>query len=135
MDFDPDSKSHDELKEFFKVSGEKNAVDDMTGKMFESTLARLKDRSTSFYAFLNKQFNIMNYKSARCSMHCFDSTSQSLGSVGLCLQTCREGLTDCRDYAHNLQKDSATALATCIKEASDQRNLTDPIVHFMSCYE
>ena len=98
-------------------------------------MARLKTRSNVFYAFLNKQFNIMNYKSARCSMHCFESTALPLGSVGQCLQTCREGITECRDFAHNRQKESAEKLAQCIKDASDQTNLTDPIVHFMSCYE
>ena len=29
MDFDPDEKSHEELREFFKVSKEKNAIEDM----------------------------------------------------------------------------------------------------------
>ena len=78
MDFDPDSKTHEELREFFKVSKDKDAVSDMNIKMFESTTQRMKVRSNVFYAFLNKQFNIMNYKSARCSMHCFDETDRSL---------------------------------------------------------
>ena len=54
MDFDPETKSHEELREFFKISGETDAIKDMNTKMFETTTARLKDRSTDFYAFLNK---------------------------------------------------------------------------------
>lgn len=61
----------------------------MNQKMFESTTARMKVRSNEFYAFLNKQFNIMNFKSARCSMHCFDSPAKSLSYVENCLSTCR----------------------------------------------
>lgn len=119
MDFDPEKKSYEELKEFFKISGDTSAVNDMTQKMLESTTGRLKTRSNEFLAFLNKQFNIMNFKSARCSMHCFDSTAQPLANVGLCLQTCREGITGCRDFANNLQKESAQKLSQCIKDASD----------------
>ena len=135
MDFDPDTKSHEELREFFKISKEKSAVTHMNNKMFESTHARMKVRSNVFYAFLNKQFNIMNFKAARCSTHCFDSQQKSINQVGGCLQTCRSGVKDCRDFAHNLQKDSSQALSKCVTEAADQKNLTDPIVHFISCYE
>ena len=78
MDFDPETKSHEELREFFKVSKDKGAVDDMNQKMFESTFGRVKTKSNEFYAFLNKQFNIMNFKSARCSMHCFDNPARPL---------------------------------------------------------
>ena len=77
----------------------------------------------------------MNFKSARCSMHCFDSASQPLNKVQTCLQTCRQGITECRDFAHGLQKEAQQNLQKCITEASDQRNLTDPMVHFVSCYE
>ena len=135
MNFDPATKTHDELREFFKVSQDQDAVKDMNQKMFEATTARMKARSNQFYAFLNKQFNIMNFKSARCSMHCFDSANKPLSAVQVCLQTCRSGITDCRDFAHNLQKDAQNKLSQCITEAADQKNLTDPIVHFMSCYE
>jgi len=77
----------------------------------------------------------MNYKSARCSMHCFSSVAKPLTEVGVCLSTCRAGITGCRDFAHNLQKEMQQKLTTCVQEAADQRNLTDPIVHFVSCYE
>ena len=63
MNFDPDEKSHDELREFFKVSSEKPMVADMHDKMLEKLNERLEVRSLSFYAFLNKEFTIMNYKS------------------------------------------------------------------------
>ena len=72
MDFSPDGKSHEELREFFKVPTDKGMVEDMNEKMFEHMQTRLKTRQLTFYAFLNKEFNIMNYKSARCSKHCFD---------------------------------------------------------------
>lgn len=78
MDFDPDDKSPEELRKFFKVSGEKNQLDDMNEKVFDHLHERLRSRQVQFYAHLNKEFNIMNFKSANCSMHCFDSTDRSL---------------------------------------------------------
>ena len=102
MNFDPDTKTHEQLREFFKISDDRDAVQDMNEKMFESSSQRLKARSNQFYAFLNKQFNIMNFKSARCSMHCFDTTSRPLSEVSSCLTTCRTGIRDCRDFAHGL---------------------------------
>ena len=42
-------------------------------------------RQIGFYAFLNKEFNTMNYKAARCSMHCFDDSNRQLPEVNKCL--------------------------------------------------
>jgi hypothetical protein len=86
MDFDPDTKSHEELRDFFKISKEKNSIDHMNEQVFDYLYERMKERQIKFYAFLNKEFNIMNFKSARCSMHCFDSTEKNLGEVNQCLQ-------------------------------------------------
>jgi hypothetical protein len=44
MDFDPDTKSMEELREFFKISKEKNAIDHMNEQVFEYLYERLKDR-------------------------------------------------------------------------------------------
>ena len=79
MDFNPDDKSEQQIREFFRLeNNEKKAVDDMQEKIIEKLHERLAIRQMGFYAFLNKQFNIMNFKAARCSMHCFDSTEKNL---------------------------------------------------------
>jgi hypothetical protein len=102
MDFDPDEKSQEELREFFKISKEKNSIEHMNEQMFEYLYERMKERQIRFYAFLNKEFNIMNFKSARCSMHCFDSVERSVPEVNDCLKLCRDGISGCRDFAYNL---------------------------------
>ena len=95
MNFNPDEKSDDELRSFFKLNSEKKPVEDMTDKVLEHLHERLQDRQIGFYAFLNKQFNLMNFKTARCSMHCFDSTERPLVEVNSCLTVCRQGIKDC----------------------------------------
>lgn len=62
----------------------------------------MKERQIKFYAFLNKEFNVMNFKSARCSMHCFDSTDRGINDVNDCLKLCREGISGCKDFAFKL---------------------------------
>lgn len=113
MDFDPDKKSMEELREFFKISKEKNAIDHMNEQVFEYLYERMRERQIKFYAFLNKEFNIMNFKSARCSMHCFESTDRGIREVNDCLKICREGITGCRDYASNLQKNAEVEVEKC----------------------
>ena len=110
MDFNPDEKSHEELREFFKISKDKNPVAHMNEQVFEYLYDRMRDRQIKFYAFLNKEFNIMNFKSARCSMHCFNSTEKSMKEVNNCLQVCRSGIQGCREFAYNLQKNAEDEL-------------------------
>ena len=78
MDFDPETKSQEELQEFFRLDKENKGqtVDHMNEQIFNYLYERMKERQIRFYAFLNKEFNIMNYKSARCSMHCFDQPEE-----------------------------------------------------------
>lgn len=105
MDFDPDTKSQEELRDFFRLQKEntKDAVSYMNEQMFDMLYSRLKERQIRFYAFLNKEFNIMNFKSARCSFHCFDDVQRPLRQVNECLSLCREGIKGCREYALKLQ--------------------------------
>ncbi len=102
MNFNPDEKSSEELRQFFRLDQSKNPVEDMSEKIFEHLHERLKDRQVTFYAFLNKEFNMMNFKSARCSMHCFDDASRKLSEVNTCLQVCRQGIKDCQEFAHTV---------------------------------
>ena len=90
MNFDPDKKSHEEMREFFKVSDTKDMVTDMHEKMLKKVTERIEARSLRFYAFLNKEFNVMNYKNARCSKHCFDNVNKPLADVNLCLNICKQ---------------------------------------------
>ena len=57
----------------------------MHDNVVQSIVFRLKERQLKFFAFLNKEFNILNFKSARCSMHCFDDVNLSIGYVNRCI--------------------------------------------------
>ena len=135
MNFDPDQKSHEEMREFFKVSDTKDMVTDMHEKMLKKVTERIEARSLRFYAFLNKEFNVMNYKNARCSKHCFDNVNKPLADVNLCLNICKQGIRDCSTFANNLQKESQDELMKCKAEAEKHQNLSDPFTHWMACHE
>jgi len=105
MNFKPEEKSPEELRDFFRLNKEGgNSLEDMSHKMLQSMEQRLKFRQVKFYAFMNQEFNVMNFKSARCSMHCFDDAKRELPAVNDCLQVCRRGIQDCHEFAHKLQK-------------------------------
>ena len=76
---------------------------------------RIKKRQVNFYAFLTKEFNIINYKSARCSMHCFQDPSRPITSVNKCLRVCRQGIEECKDFAYQRQKAAEEELDFCHK--------------------
>lgn len=107
----------------------------MNEKVFEFLHTRMRDRQLTFYAFLNKEFNIMNYKSARCSMHCFENDTKPLNEVNHCLKICRSGIQGCREYAFDLQKGAEEELDACHEKAKDQQVLSDPVIHWVACYE
>lgn len=44
MDFDPEEKTQEELREFFKISKEKNAIDHMNEQVFDYLYERMKER-------------------------------------------------------------------------------------------
>ena len=75
----------------------------MSDEVFGYMYRRLKERQIKFYAFLNKEFNVLNYKSAKCSYHCFDDLDQSVMQANECLALCREGIVGCRDFASRVQ--------------------------------
>lgn len=59
-------KRFEEMKKQFHVSEDKNQVDYMNTEVFKMMYKGLKERQLKFNVFLNKEFNILNYKSARC---------------------------------------------------------------------
>lgn len=130
-----DVEDHEKVREFFKISKEKGQVEHMNDQVFDMLYKRMRERQLHFYAFLNKEFNIMNYKSARCSMHCFDNEEKPLSEVNTCLKICRQGIEGCKDFAFNQQKMAEDELDACHERAKDQKKLTDPVIHWISCYE
>jgi len=82
VDFSKDDiDDHDKMRDLFNVSKDKGQVDNMNDMVFDMLYKRMQERQLHFYAFLNKEFNIINFKSARCSMHCFDRDDKPLNEV------------------------------------------------------
>lgn len=103
--------------------------------MVESLTSRLKERQLSFFAFLNKEFNTLNYKSTNCSMHCFDNVNVPMKSVNECLSVCRVGIGEARKFAQDLQGTAEEDLHKCVERGSELKNMKDPIINWMSCHE
>ena len=102
-DADLNKKSDGELRDLLGVSDDQSQLEFMNQKFIDMLTKRLTDRQLVFYAFLNKEFNQLNYKSAKCSKTCFDDLDWSLKEVNTCLNVCREGINSCHSFANRLQ--------------------------------
>jgi hypothetical protein len=103
--------------------------------MMGKTDERIQKRQLTFYAFLNKEFNIMNYKANRCSLHCFDNLKTSILSVNQCLGVCGSGIKKCEDFVFNIQRSTEEELERCTTQASEVDRSKDPTIRWISCYE
>jgi len=133
-----DNKSIEEINEEFHISTEKPEIENMNENMVTFLRERLEERQIKFYAFLNKEFNQLNYKSAHCSSHCFDNLGKSIPEVNDCLKICKSGINDCRQFATNLQKDAEKELEKCQNASAElfkNGAKGDPIISWISCYE
>ena len=128
-------KSDEELRDLLGVSEQGKQIEFMNQKFIEMLTQRLTEKQLQFYAFLNKEFNILNYKSAKCSKHCFDDISRSLPEVNKCLSICREGISTCRDFTSKMQFDAEKELETCTLNAKELKNVGDSVTSWLSCYE
>ncbi|CAI2376199.1 unnamed protein product [Moneuplotes crassus] len=134
-DMSSKESSFKDMKKQYNVSEKQNQVDYLNQQVFQAMFNALKDRQIKFYAFLNKEFNILNYKSARCSYYCFEDMSSSVMEASQCVHLCREGIIECKDYAENLQKQADQEIKDCQEKAMDIKKLSDPMMHWISCYE
>ena len=128
------SQSFEQLKSQFKVA-EGNQVRSMENESFNLMHKALKQRQIRFYAFLNKEFNQLNYKSARWSFHWYDDINTSTIEAMKCVQICREGIVGCHQFAKDIQAKAEEETKKCEEQAKDIKIVTDPIIHWISWYE
>ena len=134
-DLGSDQQSFGEMKKQFNVADKGNQVDYMNNEVFQMMFRGLKERQIKFYAFLNKEFNVLNYKSAKCSYYWFEDESRSVEEAHKCVALCREGITDWRKYADELQKQAQKELESCQERARSIKINTDPVMHWISWFE
>lgn len=129
-----DKKSFSELKQQYRVA-EGNQVEHMNNQAYYLMYKGLKTRQIKFYGFLNKEFNIINYKSARCALHWFDDINQSVFDANAWVQIWREGLKNCKIFAEGLQNKAEDENKQCKLQAQEITFKSDPIMHWISWYE
>jgi len=81
VNIDVDNSSIDELYEKFQIVRGKSPHDnikDLDMNLFKKMHQEVKQSEIKFYAFLNKEFNILNKKSLICAYNCYDDQSVSL---------------------------------------------------------
>ena len=134
-EFGSDQQSFSDMKKTYRVSETSNQVDYMNNEVFQMMFRGLKERQIKFYAFLNKEFNVLNYKSAKWSYFCFEDQNRSVEEAHKCVELWREGIIECRKYADDIQKQAEVEMKEWQDRARSLKVNSDPIMHWISWYE
>jgi hypothetical protein len=98
----------------------------------------LKNREIKFYAFLNKEFNILNKKMIKCSAFCYsDPKMFSVYEAKICAEKCHKNIQEASKFAENIQEEKKENLLSCIENAREYRldSGDDKVSLFFKCYE
>jgi hypothetical protein len=126
-----------EIKKSIDSQTEVNEIQDK--EAFEDAVKAIKKFEFRFYAFLNKEFNILNKKMIRCSMICYDDPKLfTVNEAKICAENCHQNIRNAAKFAENLQEKNKTKLMECIEKAREfkEENLSeDKVTNFFKCYD
>jgi hypothetical protein len=78
VNLEVDNLSVEELYEKFQIkkgATDEERVKELDMKIFHNIAQEVKQAEIKFYAFLNKEFNILNKKYLQCCLKCYDDPS------------------------------------------------------------
>ena len=76
VNLEVDNTSIDDLYKKFRIQkgqSTNDAIQKIDMNLFKAMNEEVKQSEIKFYAFLNKEFNILNRKYIKCSYDCYDS--------------------------------------------------------------
>jgi len=126
-----------EIKKNIDSQYDMNEIQDR--EAFQDAVNAIKKFEFRFYAFLNKEFNILNKKMIRCSMICYDDPNLfTVNEAKICAEKCHHNIKTAAKFAENLQEKNKTKLMECIENARQfkEENLSDDkVTNFFKCYD
>jgi hypothetical protein len=126
-----------EIKKNIDSQTEMNEIQDK--EAFQDAVNAIKKFEYRFYAFLNKEFNVLNKKMIRCSMICYDDPKLfSVNEAKICAEKCHQNIREAAKFAENLQEKNKNKLMECIEKArefKDENLADDKVTNFFKCYD
>lgn len=122
----PKVNSNSELNEYSHKEVLKDA---------NETVKKLEYR---YYAFLNKEFNILNKKMIKCSMICYDNPNLfTVNEAKMCAEKCHYNIKEAKKFAEKVHEREKEKLTKCLEEAAEfsKNNSEDKISSFFTCYK
>jgi hypothetical protein len=115
------------------------AIEESDRAAFNDAMEAIKKFEYRFYAFLNKEFNILNKKMIKCSMMCYDDPKMfTCQEAKICAEKCHQNIKEAQKFTENVQEKSRTKLQTCIENAREfkSENVSDDkVTSFFKCYD
>lgn len=106
--------------------------------MLQDVTETLKRREIKFYAFLNKEFNVLNKKMVNCSIMCYSNPKMfTVNDAKICAESCHKNIKEAGKYAENLQENRKEKLVNCLDKAKEYEfnKADDKVAAFFKCYE
>jgi hypothetical protein len=107
-------------------------------QMLEDVTETIKKKEIKLYAFLNKEFNILNRKMINCSILCYsDPNLFTVHEAKLCAESCHKNIKEAAKFAEHLNEEKKEKLVNCLDRAKDHEmnKSEDKIASFFKCYE
>jgi hypothetical protein len=106
--------------------------------MLQDVTETIKKREIKFFAFLNKEFNVLNKKMINCSIICYSNPKMfTVNEAKLCAESCHKNIKEAGKFAEQLQEVKKEKLVNCLDKAKDYElnKADDKVASFFKCYE
>lgn len=118
------------------VDSEAEFIEKVDNKNFGELHEVIQNSEIRFYAFLNKEYNILNKKMIKCCLLCYENPKMfTVYQSKICAETCQKNIKEASKFVENLQEEKKNKLMQCSNTAKDIKNGTDPLSNFNTCYE
>ncbi len=126
LDLPEDMKNNDEI------------LENSDNRILNEALDRIKKLEFRYYAVLNKEFNLLNFKMVKCSMMCYDNSELfTVNEAKICAENCHSTIKKAKCFVDNLNENSRVKLKKCIDTAGEfnETNPEDKVIEFFKCYQ
>lgn len=131
-------KSFDDALEAFEVNNidsQYDLIEEDERDSFSKLQEVVRVREVRFYAFLNKEFNILNKKMFNCCSFCYSNPKLfTIEDANLCTEKCHDNIREAHRYVENLQNEKEEKLTQCLDKAKSMDG-QDIMVKFSKCYD
>ena len=121
-----------------KTNSSTEFIEHSNNQLLKDVMETVKKLEYKYYAFLNKEFNILNMKMIKCSIVCYDKPNLfTVNQAKICAEKCHKNIKEAQKFTDNLNQKIQNKLTDCVENARkfENDNSDDKISNFFKCYQ